>query len=147
MQMQIFDLVLFVTAFTPNFVFTVMEGLEAYFIFFFFFFRHSCWCIVQYYLLVLMFNRCPVTVDMKIKLITRQTVQKYKAVRSYPCIITIEGEHNRNIECVLSVKQLRVLSATMQDFFQLFSIRKVETLIREQQIEMGDIMLSVKGMN
>lgn len=98
---------------------------------FFFFFRHSCWCIVQYYLLVLMFNRCPVTVDMKIKLITRQTVQKYKAVRSYPCIITIEGEHNRNIECVLSVKQLRVLSATMQDFFQLFSIRKVETLIRE----------------
>ena len=41
--------------------------------------------------------RCPVRWKVRIKKITRGTVQKDKLVFNYPCILTIDGVHNHDL--------------------------------------------------
>lgn len=68
--------------------------------------------------------RCSVTMDMKIKLITKNTYKKDKDVRTHPCMITIKGVHNHPTDSASALQQLRVLPDTKNAYFKYFNIGK-----------------------
>ncbi|KAK3881742.1 hypothetical protein Pcinc_013825 [Petrolisthes cinctipes] len=79
---------------------------------------------------------CNVTMDIKIKLITRHTCKKDKDVRTHPCMIIIEGVHNHHTQAAL--QQLRVLRETKDDYFKYFNLgMSVSQAVRSHQEKMN----------
>lgn len=62
--------------------------------------------------------------DMKIKLITRDTYKRDKDVRTHPCMIIIKGVHNHPTDSASALQQLRVLPDTKNAYFKYFNIGK-----------------------
>ncbi|KAG0712992.1 hypothetical protein GWK47_017224 [Chionoecetes opilio] len=62
-------------------------------------------------------HQCSVILDIKIKLITVNTISKDPQVKSHPCIISINGEHNHN-RSASALRELRVLPETKEEFFK-----------------------------
>ncbi|KAG0722314.1 hypothetical protein GWK47_044693 [Chionoecetes opilio] len=63
------------------------------------------------------FTGCSVRMDIKIKLITVNTIRKDPQVKSHPCMISINGEHNHN-QNTASLRELRVLPQTKEEFYK-----------------------------
>lgn len=63
--------------------------------------------------------RCPVVIDIKIKLITARTVRSDPQNASHPCFVTITGEHNHH-QSAAALRELQVVPGTREDFFQYF---------------------------
>ncbi|KAK3894550.1 hypothetical protein Pcinc_001706 [Petrolisthes cinctipes] len=66
------------------------------------------------------YSGCGLTVDIKIKIVTRNTIKKDPEVKLYPCIIVIEGSHNHTTCSASALRELRVLLDTKQEFFTYF---------------------------
>ncbi|XP_066958964.1 uncharacterized protein [Macrobrachium rosenbergii] len=71
---------------------------------------------------IAMTSRCSVKMDIKIKLITKNTIRIDKDVRTHPCIITIEGTHNHPAEAASALQELRIPTATTDTFFKYFDL-------------------------
>ncbi|XP_066958963.1 uncharacterized protein [Macrobrachium rosenbergii] len=68
------------------------------------------------------YTGCSVKMDIKIKLITKNTIRIDKDVRTHPCIITIEGTHNHPAEAASALQELRIPTATTDTFFKYFDL-------------------------
>ncbi|KAK4300177.1 hypothetical protein Pmani_027605 [Petrolisthes manimaculis] len=80
---------------------------------------------------------CNVTMDIKIKLITRHTCKKDKDVKTHPCMIIIEGEHNHHTQAASTLQQ-RVLPETKDNYIKYFNLgMSVPQAVRSHQEKMN----------
>lgn len=75
-----------------------------------------------------MYFRCPVVMDIKIKLITVNTVRKDSKAETHPCFVTITGEHNHN-QSAAALRELQVLPDTREEFFKYFDAGELITCL------------------
>ncbi|XP_066947909.1 uncharacterized protein [Macrobrachium rosenbergii] len=68
------------------------------------------------------YTGCSVKMDIKIKLITKNTIRIDKDVRTHPCTITIEGTHNHPTKAPSALQELRIPTATTDTFFKYFDL-------------------------
>lgn len=65
-------------------------------------------------------GRCEVTMDAKIRIVSRDSLKKDKAVKNFPCIVKITGKHNHSTKAAEALGQLRVNSSTKNAFIKYF---------------------------
>lgn len=65
---------------------------------------------------------CCVTVNIKIRWVTKNTLKKDKNLGEYPCFITINGTHNHSMNSAAALKQMRLLPDVREDFMGYFDL-------------------------
>ena len=68
-----------------------------------------------------MFSRCPFKLAVTIKKVTERKAKRDALLRSHPCFITIDQEHNHSTTCARALRELRVLptvKASLEEYFE-----------------------------
>nr|XP_027234725.1 uncharacterized protein LOC113826051 isoform X2 [Penaeus vannamei] len=64
------------------------------------------------------YTKCPVIMDVKIKVPTKDIIRNDPHIRTHPCFITIKGAHNHHT----MLNELRVIKAVKEEFFKYFDL-------------------------
>lgn len=60
------------------------------------------------------------TMQVKIRSITKDKIKKDRLMEKYPCFITLKGLHNHSLQSAEALNQLRVLPETRDTFIKYF---------------------------
>ncbi|KAK8398892.1 hypothetical protein O3P69_004174 [Scylla paramamosain] len=87
------------------------------------------------------YSGCTLSVDIKIKAITKYNKMHDKYVQDYPCIVNIIGEHNHSTGSASALNQLKLLQETKKDFAIYFDAGMTAAQARQihQERKMFDL--------
>lgn len=71
---------------------------------------------------IIYFSRCEFEIDLRIKPVSKITIQRDQYRAQYPCFIVLKGAHNHSLESAMGLQQLRVLPKTREEFFRYFEM-------------------------
>ncbi|KAK3891390.1 hypothetical protein Pcinc_004689 [Petrolisthes cinctipes] len=96
------------------------------------------------------YTGCEFEVDLRIKPVSKITVQRNKYRAEYPCFIVIKGTHNHSLESAMGLRQLRVLPETREELFKYFEMaftRSQATRIHQEKLNFNLTDLANHGIN